>query len=128
MSLHEQFEPWMLDITTNSNSQFPATVLFTDVVNFMREGFVNTHNAHIRIKGHLFVKESKPIYLPKRIKLSRTIRLAGLSRYGGRLTVAMVGLEGWLSPDRSFGCPGPAYTVAGTKNSSNKEEQFYRRM
>ncbi|GBM11271.1 hypothetical protein AVEN_267832-1 [Araneus ventricosus] len=43
----EQFVSWMLAVTTHSNPQFPATVLFTDEASFTREGIVNTHNAHM---------------------------------------------------------------------------------
>ncbi|GFT90142.1 uncharacterized protein NPIL_401551 [Nephila pilipes] len=44
---HEQLMRWMLDVTTHSKPQFPATVLFTDADSFTREGFVGTHNAHM---------------------------------------------------------------------------------
>lgn len=44
--LRVEFVRWMLDATQN-DSQFPATVLFSDEACFTREGVVNTHNAHM---------------------------------------------------------------------------------
>lgn len=44
---HVQFRWWMVNITTHTNLQFPATVLFSDKVSFTREGIFSTHNRHM---------------------------------------------------------------------------------